>query len=1064
MERLIDIQRPVTVCKASAGTGKTYTLSAYYVGLLLSNEDYRSILAITFTNKATAEMSERILTYLYALSLGEEKQFLKDARKFMVRDADLPDSELTRRAEECFHRMLTDFDNMHVMTIDAFLQSLLSGLAGVLGASAGTSTELDVKHVVKNAVDQLLTDDLTDEVLKLIEQYSHYQFTQSQSWDVRKGLRKLAEKLYDEKAQLLDNNRQINFDAASIAQRRKALEAFWLKSSDVVRMLQIIDELEKRDLTMKNGGAIQTAITNIKTSIKNARSLKSADRFRGLTDKQIDSIESGKWTEIPQDIQDKILEATQLVRRSVSLYNTINLTIERSHDMELMAPLQHIIHRNLAEANSALLARTASVLSEALKEGDADFILEKAGIRYHHILIDEFQDTSLLQWEVIERLLMDVLASEGNTLLIVGDIKQSIYRWRNGDWHIMDGLTSSDERLTMNGERLNRKFTSLTKNYRSSEEVVRFNLSLFQHIIDTYQQVIPSANEEEMQLIERIYGENFDEKRLNAFYQADKKAGGYVCFRTFEKGDRKTAELQEEMVMEMFRTMEELLKQQMAPSDMMILLRSKTPIPLITNIHAGLDPNEFPQLTKVPIVSESSFLLGSATDVTVVIAALKLILDKTDAVAENQIRRFIDKPDIIEQIHERVSVRTPLYEAVNELISLLLTNAEGCYEGSQTAYLNCLLDSTREYVHAYGSRLDDFLEYWEDTLKEKSIPASSVGAIPILTIHKSKGLQAKSVFIPFCNWEIEQTEDFKWCPIAKELNAGEDQVPITCGTTMADSAYSEAYEDELRSARVDSLNMLYVAVTRAEDNLFIYTTLPDENHVGRFITTFNRIASGGEQSGDAITYEVGKVVINTNSATSQRNEIKPFGFEKTDEIEEAELWANSDQVRFIQSQEGALYTEYGEEAYRRKARMEEGILCHDIFAHLRKADELDGVLDEFESQGLIANKEQREKLKSLISSAWEGSPEMRDWFTAPWQLRLEEPIYIDSKEVRPDRVMINPESNEAIVLDYKFGHWEKEYISQVQGYMNALREMGHSSVRGFLWFAKENKLEEVYSV
>ena len=150
--------------------------------------------------------------------------------------------------------------------------------------------------------------------------------------------------------------------------------------------------------------------------------------------------------------------------------------------------------------------------------------------------------------------------------------------------------------------------------------------------------------------------------------------------------------------MEMFRTMEDLLHRGMNPSDMLILLRAKTVIPLITRMHQELDPAEFPQLTKVPMVSESSFLLGSSTAVTVVIAALRWIHDAADEVAKHQIERFIDKPDIIGQIRERIRKDTPLYEAVSELISLLLTNEEGCYEGSQTAYINCLLDSTREFV------------------------------------------------------------------------------------------------------------------------------------------------------------------------------------------------------------------------------------------------------------------------------------------------------------------------------------------------------------------------------
>ena len=1050
MDQLIDKRHPVTVCKASAGTGKTYTLAAYYIALLLSEEDYRSILAITFTNKATAEMSERILTSLYAISQGcEEEDFVNLVRSFMLRDAHMPDSVMADRAKLCFRRMLADYDNMHVMTIDAFLQTLLNGLASIVHTSAGTSTELDIDHVVKIAVDQLVTTDLTDENLRIIERYSHFKLTQDTSWDIRSSLRGLAKMLYDEKAQILDAKEAILFSADKIAERREMIEQQWKTHPDVVRLREIVAALDGMDLSMTNGIRIKQGVENIRKSLDNPKSVK--DRFRGMTDNYWSDMMAGNWKKVPQAAIDLADEGTRLIRGLRTTYNTIQLTIEMSRDLELMASLQHIIQRNLAEANSALLARTASILSDALKEGDADFILEKAGIRYRHVLMDEFQDTSRLQWDVIERLLMDVLASEGHTLLIVGDIKQSIYRWRNGDWHIMDDLGLPGNTLT--NERINKRFTSLTKNYRSSEEVVKFNLSLFKYIVDHYAEEVENADETEQKLIRRIYDEGFDEAQLDRFYQADKKPGGYVCFRTFEPEERKE-ETKTKMAMEMFRTMEQLLRDKMQPSDLLILVRSgKTDFPLLTRLHSSLNPTDFPNLTKTPIVSERSFLLEASTAVNVIIAALRLVQDKKDDVAAKQVRMYAEKPDIIEQIHERVTKQTPLYEAVSELVSLLLTDG-GRYEGEETAYINCLLDNTREYVHSYGSRMADFLDYWDDTLHEKSIPASTIGAIRMMTIHKSKGLQAQTIFLPFCDWSLDKPSNLLWCPVADELHAGEDYVPISCGDDMADSAYRDAYEEELQCARVDSLNMLYVAVTRAEDNLFIYTDRPVEEHIGKYIADF---------LGGAEEYEAGKVKIKVKgeSGKVKGKSIKPFSFEKTDEVEEAELWANSDQVRFVQSQEGALYTEYGEEAYRRVARMEEGTLCHEIFASIRKADELDAVLDEFMSRGLIKDEEQRANLRTLISSAWQGSPEMRDWFTAPWKLRLEKAIYVNNKEVRPDRVMINPQTNEAIVLDYKFGQWEDEYITQVRGYMNALRELGHNPVRGYLWFARQNKLVPV---
>ena len=199
---MIDVLHPLNICRASAGTGKTYTLAAYYVGLLLSGEDYRSILAITFTNKATAEMSERILGYLYGISQGTEPAFLLRARDFMVRNKNASDTELAHRAGECFSKMLLDYDNVQVMTIDSFLQTLLSGLAGMLQMSAGVSTELDIDHVIRQAVDQLLTTDMTEEDRAVLEDYMQLKLDEESHWDVRQSLCMMAKELYNELVQM----------------------------------------------------------------------------------------------------------------------------------------------------------------------------------------------------------------------------------------------------------------------------------------------------------------------------------------------------------------------------------------------------------------------------------------------------------------------------------------------------------------------------------------------------------------------------------------------------------------------------------------------------------------------------------------------------------------------------------------------------------------------------------------------------------------------------------------------------------------------------------------------
>ena len=976
-------------------------------------------------------MSERILAYLYSLSRGEDPAFLLRARQFMVRNTQASDTELAQRAGECFRQMLLDYDNVQVMTIDSFLQTLLSGLAGVLRMSAGLTTELDVDHVIREAVDQLLSTDMTAADRTILEDYMRLKLDQESAWDVRQSLCVMAKELYNESVQMLDADERIIFDAASIARARKAIEALWNANEDLTALRALLASCNPETYNRLTKCAYERLVR----SVENPEKISAADRFRGVGEKQCNA--------------DEMAQATEIAARLARYYNTLQLTIRFSRDLELMSSLQAIIQRNLAETNTALLAKTANTLVHALRPGDADFILEKAGIRYHHILIDEFQDTSRLQWSVIDQLLRDVLAGEGHTILVVGDIKQSIYRWRNGDWHIMAALGADEAHYS---EYINSDFEALSRNYRSSEQVVNFNLSLFQHIIDHY------PFEEEKPLVEAIYSEGFTPDTLDRFYQADKKRGGYVRFKAFPKGTK------EEMALDMFDQMEQLLAQGVRPSEMMILVREKKEAAFITDLHASLttNPLNYKHVPQVHFVSADSFLLEASEAVRILIAALKAITND-DEVAAKSVELATGRPEIFAQIRQAITPKTPLYEAVCELIKILLTDASGQYQGTETAYINSFLDRTRAYVTSYGSHTADFLTYWEDTMRTKPIPAASTDAIRILTVHASKGLQAQTLFVPFCTWTKEAGKHPQkiWCPVADEVSEQRhDYVPIQDGPEMANSAYQEAYAFEHTNMRIDNLNMLYVALTRAEDNLFVSTSYPVTskgtmgacNHVGKYIMDFL----------ETDDYEVGTPIIKNHSPlTTNPLTPNPFSFSSVP-TETAELWANSDQVRFVQSQEGALYTDYGDEAYRRVARMEEGTLCHEIFAHLRKADELDLVLDDFESRGEIRNAEQREALAALISSAWEGSDEMRDWFTAPWQLHLEEAIYIDHRELRPDRVMINPETREAIVLDYKFGQWNEHYLTQVREYMEALRRMDYNPVRGFLWFARQNRLYPVH--
>ena len=1069
---IIESSHPLNVCRASAGTGKTFTLAAYYVGLLLSGESYRSILAVTFTNKATAEMRERIIHYLFGIAEGGEDAFLARAKEFMIRDTQLSDADLRLRADKCFREMLLDFDNVQVQTIDAFLQSLLSGIAGVLRMSTGLNTELDIDHIISTAVDQLLTTYLTDDVRELLEQYLNVQLENERSWDVRNAIRSMAKELYNEEVQALDAQGKVEFDAARIAAYRERLTQRWQSNPQRQEIADLIEPLRNNDyLLMKNGKAFSGVVNRLLASIDQPDKMPNKDLYRGLTDTQYAKAAEGAWKELPQADVQAVVRATDLGIELRREYFTYKLTIAFSHEMQLMSALRERINDILAQQNSALLAQTANKLCEALHGGDADFILEKAGIRYRHVLIDEFQDTSTLQWQVFRRLLDDLLATEGNTLLVVGDIKQSIYRWRNGDWHIMALLGTPEGDYS---EYCNHDFQNLTRNYRSRENVVRFNLSVFRHIVD-------NAPEHLHELYKTIYDEGYKangEDNLQNYYLADKKPGGYVRFRAFAVRKKPKDEVDEMlsltphevMTYDMFDTMEELLGRGAHASDFMVLVRRNVEAREVAEMHSmlhALYPERYPLLARTRFVSSDSYVLEASRDVQLVIRALRYISDRDPVAA-----RFIVQATKRElSLLDNITTSLPLYEAVSEIIRVLLCDDKGLYHGTETTYLDSLLDRTRDFVTRYGSHFGDFLDYWEDTLRTKSIASPADNAVRIMTVHSSKGLEAQTLFVPFCDWarEVGRFHPNVWCEARPEELAQEiGYVPITEGAQMAESMYRFEYEREHVNMLIDNLNMLYVALTRARENLYVSSyfnvkdgALGSNDHVGQYLLEATSLTDEIVQTDVLKTqydlpfaeYENGSPVI--ADATTET---------ETDE-HELLFCSSSDQVRFVQSQDSLLYTEYGEEAERRAARIDIGNICHEVFARLTEKIssrhewqvQLNSILDDFETQGLIESHEVRKDVYFLVSKAW-NDPQMQHWFRTPYTVDAEQAVYMEGHEYRPDRVMVDHEAGKAIIIDYKFGAHNDKYLDQVRLYMRAMQLMGYNDVEGYLWFARTGEL------
>ncbi|MGN1236300.1 MAG: UvrD-helicase domain-containing protein, partial [Bacteroidaceae bacterium] len=595
--------RTFTVCRASAGTGKTFTLAARYIALLMSSDRdnlYRNILAVTFTNKATAEMKRRILSYLFIIAEGDEndsnrRSFVANVERYMSSCTQakkvLSAQELREKAGRIYHKILADYDNMRVVTIDSFLQSLISGMAHSVGLGASFGVVLDSSQIVSEAVEELMTTHIGEYegAEAALMSFVDEQLDEEKTWDIRKKIISLAGEIMKEAVQKDDDD--IVFEADKINAYKKNLKKHYDTKLNHIRSLfnKVRDcEVEKE---IKSGSNYYSFIRRIGASIDNTA--VSKDFFRGLGQKTSDALENDKFlskisgsTERATEIRHALIglnEACQTMRQEWMLYK---ITVEHLNALMLMGYLKKRIDYKLNELNSILLGRTAYVLSKALKPGDADFILEKAGIRFRHIMIDEFQDTSVLQWEVFKELVGEILSSGGSTL-VVGDVKQSIYRWRNGDYTIMENFS---ETTSVVGRFFDVDAERLSRNFRSRANVVKFNLRVFDRLSRGFASRYETLYKEDSR--------GYSDGRLEDFYDKEKKEGGYVRYRVYPcivgrrsadtNDNQKTIKeklVRQTIARQVFADISELIDKGASASDMLILIRYSCEVDLLVEAY-----------------------------------------------------------------------------------------------------------------------------------------------------------------------------------------------------------------------------------------------------------------------------------------------------------------------------------------------------------------------------------------------------------------------------------------------------------------------------------------------
>lgn len=1067
------MQGNLIVYKASAGSGKTYTLAAEYIARLLAGdpEAFRHVLAVTFTNKATAEMKERILQRLWELGHAGGG-FMEAIRERLPA---LTEDEIRERAAKALSAIIHDYDHFRVETIDSFFQSLLSNLAHELGLAASFKVEINDKDVIGKAVDRLM-EQLPErpDVLSWVLSYIRERIDENKRWDITREVKQLAGNLLKEKLLLHGQELETALaDGQRLREYRRTLQEMADEARD--HMHNAAEQLDDEVRAQEGGYALFSRGSTLETYIGNILAGKPEEpkstvlAYLSAPENWLRKADQKKagLMELAERLRQTLLVVEDLRERGTKVVNSCELSIRHLNPLRLLGEIGKVMNDINEENNRFMLAKTPLLFSRLVGSDDASFVFEKAGTTFRHVMIDEFQDTSPLQWENFKKLLIENMAT-GNGCLLVGDAKQGIYRFRGGDWSIMERIAGEFRNGTP-------EIRNLGTNFRSDETVVRFNNRFFQAAAKLLDEQA-AGNQE----VEKLYADVCQE--------SCGKPGGYVriAIAPVRRTNSPAADASSEdawcMEDDLATQIRRLHSEGVPYEEMAILVRyNRSAVGLLEHF-AEACPD-------IPLVSDEAFLLSSSVAVQLLVHALRYLKDPTDTIARAYVahryqvgilREAITWQEVAERgdsllpaafTEQRNALcAMPLYELCERLIRLFDI---GRIKGSDP-YVAYFLDKVLSLAQDGPADIARFLDHWDEALSAKSIPSGKADGVHILTIHKAKGLAFHTVLLPHCDWDLEKDrrDDLLWCEPHQAPYDGLPLVPVTPGKAAIQSVYAHDYEQEHRARRIENLNLLYVAFTRARHNLLVWCKAKE---AATTATTMGDVISqslGQEKptgDGDNIyIYEEGCPARTAPSAPLP--DIQPEGqnpnpLEIRPETEEMAFGSYDARVTFRQSNSAKEFVGLlsGEASTPQAEYIGRGKLLHKLFSAIRTPADIDRAIDEMVATGILNGKADQEALRRFVRKRI-AHPVVAPWFDGSWQLFNE--CTILSRDAsgrplarRPDRVMVG--NGRTLVVDFKFGNPHPEHEEQVREYARLLSHMGHQGVEGYLWYVYSGEVKSV---
>jgi len=1088
------------IYKASAGSGKTYLLTLTYLKSAFKNpKNFSKILAVTFTNKAAEEMKTRILDKLNDLIIkGKNADYYSE----ILKTSNLKDViSVQNRAKLIQEQILHNYSAFHVNTIDSFVQQIIRAFTFEMGLNSSYDIELDRNKVIDDLTEMLYASVSENKDLqKWLIQFADSKTRENKNWDFKNNIKKLAEELFKERFQELYASDTQKFDKSELSDYLK--ELYKIKNNFETQMSAFAEQYKT---VIENAGIDSEAYgRNFKTIsnhfLKKIAEEKKYDDFTAAIVNAREGIEN--WyaksasAEIISDIKmlyPKLSVITEnyfrLFETEHENYYTAQEIIANFHAFGIINDLAGFLPDYRNENNILLISDTTLLLKEIIGNNDAPFIYEKTGNRFQHILIDEFQDTSGFQWENFKPLILNSL-SQGFNNLIVGDIKQSIYRWRSGDWKLLLSGVKNDIGSNFIEDK------TLDSNWRSLENIILFNNTVFEIIPQILQNQYNSKLEEinNSDVKETLKKQHYDRMLIDAYSEqkqkipenADKKGGKVKIY--FSESKEYTEYLHEKFP-EVINNM--LLHENKSANNIGILVRTNKQAKEITELLTHYQ-NESSERAKYKIISGESLYIENSSAVRVLISSMKYINNPTDTINLAQLiyeyQKLSNETENINVVFLSLKDETykqflpkkfisefndfsqkELFELSEELISIFNLSDKT----EEFAYIKTFQNTITEFTRRRYSDLSEFIDWWEEKGINTSVQISDkTNAVTVMTIHKSKGLSFKTVMVPYTNFNFDYNSFNAPILWAKAENMPFNRfayLPIKYSGKLTKTIFRKDYFDEMLYTYIDAVNLLYVAFTRAENELTIFSSFSKSRK--------NKNANFFNNTGDLL-YKIVSQTVNPNTEEQGRTlNFAEFYDEKTGifdfsvnyDLPEKETEEFSESSEFVENKypnnhwKNKLRLKYNSEDFMIESipeieeKVNYGKLMHLIFQNITTHKDIDKAVMMQYHEGLLSSEEAetlKEEIRKIISD-----DKVKFWFDGTYKVLNEDALLTEKGNIRiPDRVLFS--EKEIIVIDFKFGEHHEKYLIQILEYKELLEDIYKKNVHAYLFYPKKNKIIE----